>query len=168
MWSSDVQFLGVIHLQALSPCPDLRLSLQPPGPRNTVLCCILQTIFLGRSGPGGSALCTIRFGFRGHQPGWSQKTGAAFCPYCARALNARLKVKCFSRNLARKESKTEDPARPTPSLRLSLSCARRRAEVKKVNLQDFRTFSQSFLAAVLGEERVLVVNYKLISGFPSV
>lgn len=105
-------------------------------------------------------LCSLQYKVRFPRPPArleSKDRGCIF-PYCACALNARLKVKCFSRNLARRESATEDPARPTRSLRLSLSCARRRAEVKKVNLQDFRTFSQSFLAAVLGEERLLVVN----------
>lgn len=140
----------------------------PPRPQNRGVCCTLRRVFLGRPGPGGCALCTIRYGFRGHQPGWSQKTGAVFSPYCTRALNTRLKVKCLSRNLARRESKTEDPARPTHSLKLSLSCAHRRVQVKKGNAQDFRTFSLSFLAAVLGEERVFVVDYGLISGFPSV
>lgn len=43
------------------------------------------------------------------------------------------------------------------SRRFSLSCAHRRAEIKEVNLQDLRTFSRSFLAVILGEERVVIM-----------
>lgn len=151
------QFPGVTHLPALSPCAGLRLRPEPPRPRDTVVCCVLHSLPWKA---WARELCSLHCKVRLPRPPArleSKDRGCIF-PYHARALDARLKVKCFSRNLARRESATEDPARPTHSLRLSLSCARRRAEGKKVNLQDFRTFPQSFLAAVLGEERVLVVN----------
>lgn len=59
--------------------------------------------------------------------------------------NTLLRATCFSRNLARKGSKTEAPARLNLSLRLYYHMLTG-AELKKVNLQDLRTFSQSFLA----------------------